>query len=92
MEPKLLAKGVRYQRHRPEQTLLYQIVERYYPELTQFMARQGKRLPNYIQQEFDDFACIVRKWWKSVICLTNSREFKVFLVIMPRNLTDLLAT
>jgi len=55
MEPKLLAKGVRYQRHRPEQTLLYQIVERYYPELTQFMARQGKRLPNYIQQEFDDF-------------------------------------
>jgi len=51
MEPKLLAKGVRYQRHRPEQTLLYQIFERYYPELTQFMARQGKRLPNYIHHK-----------------------------------------
>ena len=55
MEQKPWAKGVRYQRHCPEQTLLYQIVERYYPELSELMARQGKRLPKYIEQEFEDF-------------------------------------
>lgn len=26
--------GFRYERHRPEQTLLYQLVEQYYPALT----------------------------------------------------------
>ena len=55
MEQKPWAKGVRYQRHCPEQTLLYQIVERYCPELSELMARQGKRLPKYIEQEFEDF-------------------------------------
>ena len=53
MEQKPWAKGVRYQRHCPEQTLLYQIVERYYTELSELMARQGKRLPKYIEQEFE---------------------------------------
>ncbi len=34
-------KGLRYARHRPDQTLLYQLVERYYPELAGLMAEQG---------------------------------------------------
>ncbi len=44
-----------YQRHQPERTLLYQIVERYYPEFRDMMTCQGKALPLYVQQEFDDF-------------------------------------
>ena len=44
----------RYQRHRPEQTLLYQIVE-YYPALAALMAEQGKELPGYVQREFEEF-------------------------------------
>jgi ribosomal protein S27E len=44
-----------YQRHRPEQTLLYQIIERHYPEFRDVMAAQGKSLPLHVQQEFADY-------------------------------------
>jgi hypothetical protein len=46
-----------YLRHRPERTLLYQIIERYYPEFRDVMAMQGKGkpLPLHVEQEFDDF-------------------------------------
>ena len=44
-----------YKRHRPEQTLLYKIIERYYPEFRDVMAMQGKRLPLHDQQEFADY-------------------------------------
>ena len=33
----------RYQSHRPEQTLLYQIVDEYYPAFAALMAEQGCR-------------------------------------------------
>lgn len=39
----------RYQSHRPEQTLLYQIVDEYYPAFAALMAEQGKELPGYVQ-------------------------------------------
>jgi hypothetical protein len=45
----------RYQRHRPEQTLLYQIVDEYYPAFAALMAEQGRELPGYVQREFDDY-------------------------------------
>ena len=45
----------KYKRHRPETTLLYQLVERYYPEFTANLAEQGKYLPKYVEREFDDF-------------------------------------
>jgi len=41
----------RYQRHQPENTLLYRIVERYYPEFTAYLAEQGAIL--YIFQKGD---------------------------------------
>ncbi|MBW9269274.1 MAG: IS91 family transposase [Candidatus Thiodiazotropha sp. (ex. Lucinisca nassula)] len=44
-----------YKRHRPEQTLLYQIIERHYPEFRDVMATQGKPLPLHVQQEFADY-------------------------------------
>jgi len=43
------------QRHRPEQTLLYQVVDEYYPAFAALMAEQGKELPGYVQREFDDY-------------------------------------
>ena len=44
-----------YQRHRPEQTLLYRLVEEYYPAFTTYLAeQQGKELPGYVQREFED--------------------------------------
>jgi len=35
----------RYERHRPERTLLYQLVEEYYPALEAQLAAQGTELP-----------------------------------------------
>ena len=45
----------RYQRHRPEQTLLYRIVEAYYPAFAAHLAEQGRELPGYVQREFEDY-------------------------------------
>ena len=42
-------------RHRPEQTLLYQLVERYYPEFVELMALQGSPLPRHVAREFEDY-------------------------------------
>ena len=44
-----------YQRHRPERTLLYQLVEQYYPVFADLMATQGRPLPEYVQREFEDY-------------------------------------
>jgi len=45
----------RYARHRPERTLLYQIVEAYYPAFVSHLAARGTALPGYVQQEFEDY-------------------------------------
>jgi ribosomal protein S27E len=46
---------VRYQRHRPEQTPLYHIIEQHYPTFTAYLAAQGRELPGYVQREFDEY-------------------------------------
>jgi len=45
----------RYQRHRPEKTLLYRIVDEYYPAFKAHLAAQGRGLPGYVEQEFEDY-------------------------------------
>jgi ribosomal protein S27E len=45
----------RYERHRPEQTLLYQIVDKHYPEFLAQLAVEGKSLPDHVQREFTDY-------------------------------------
>jgi hypothetical protein len=42
-----------YVRHRPERTLLYQLVEEYYPEFKAHLAAQGMALPAHVEQEFE---------------------------------------
>ena len=44
-----------YERHQPEHALLYQLVEQHYPIFKASLEDQGQSLPQYIQQEFDDF-------------------------------------
>jgi hypothetical protein len=47
-----------YVRHRPEQTLLYQLVRDNYPALKAHLAAQGATLPCYVEQEFEAYlAC-----------------------------------
>jgi ribosomal protein S27E len=42
-------------RHRPETTLLYQTVERYYPAFLEHLAAQGRSLPRYVRREFEQY-------------------------------------
>ncbi len=49
------ATGPAYERHRPEQSLLYQIVERHYPDFLSAMQAQDRPLPGYVQEEFEAF-------------------------------------
>jgi len=44
-----------YQRHRPEQTLLYQIIEQHYPAFTSHLAARGSVLPGYVQRAFEEY-------------------------------------
>ncbi len=45
-----------YQRHRPEKTLLYQLVSKYYyPAFRQQLAEEGRILLDYVQREFEDY-------------------------------------
>ena len=43
--------GARCKRHKAKLTLLYQIVESYYPEFLDYMESQGKTLPTHIKKE-----------------------------------------
>ena len=47
--------GVRYKRHQPEETLLYQIIETYYPDFLDYMESQGQTLPTHITKEFEAY-------------------------------------
>jgi hypothetical protein len=49
------ATGPAYERHRPQQTHLYQIVEQHYPDFRSAMQAQDRPLPGYVQEEFDAF-------------------------------------
>jgi ribosomal protein S27E len=44
-----------YARHRPEATLLYQLVEQHYPAFSALRSEAGRPLPDYIEQEFDAY-------------------------------------
>jgi ribosomal protein S27E len=46
---------VHYERHQPEQTLLYQLVETHYPALVEQLAQQGKSLPDHVHREFEAY-------------------------------------
>ena len=47
--------SVRFKRHRPEQTLLYRLIEQYYPDFETQWASEGRVLPNYVCREFHEY-------------------------------------
>jgi hypothetical protein len=44
---------VRYARHQPETTLLYQLVERHYPDFLVALSERDRSLPLYVEKEFE---------------------------------------
>lgn len=49
------ARAGEYARHRPEQTLLYQLVEQYYPAFVEHLAARERTLPVHVQREFEAY-------------------------------------
>jgi ribosomal protein S27E len=47
--------ALKYERHKPEQTLLYQIIEKYYPQFLTYMGQQDKDLPRNVRSEFEGY-------------------------------------
>ena len=47
--------SMEYVRHQPEQTLLYQVIEEYYPEFLSHLSESDKTLPQYVQNEFEAY-------------------------------------
>ena len=45
-----------YERHQPEQTLLYQLVEAHFSALVEQLAQQGKSLPDHVHREFEAYS------------------------------------
>jgi elongation factor P--beta-lysine ligase len=41
--------------HRPEASLLYQIIEQHWPQFQAALARQSKHLPKFVMQEFEEY-------------------------------------
>ena len=55
MDASPYGRSYRYARHRPENTLLYQLVDEYYPAFVERMAANGTPLPEYVQREFEAY-------------------------------------
>lgn len=45
----------KYQRRQPKKTLLYRMIEAYWPLFIKEQARVNKKLPLFIHQEFDEY-------------------------------------
>jgi hypothetical protein len=44
-----------YVRHRPELTLLYQVIEHHLPQFTDYLHQHDRYLPKFVLKEFDDY-------------------------------------
>ncbi|WP_206020127.1 transposase [Pseudomaricurvus alkylphenolicus] len=57
LEPELTHRGEgrQYERHRPESTLLYRLIEENYPTFLDHLASMGRTLPAYVRAEFEDY-------------------------------------
>jgi Transposase zinc-binding domain len=47
--------GPPYARHRPEETLLYQVIDDYYPDFIAQLQAEGRTLPRFVGREFEDY-------------------------------------
>jgi ribosomal protein S27E len=44
-----------YERHRPAESALYQVLSKYYADFLSYLSDIGKRLPSYVKREFEDY-------------------------------------
>ena len=68
-----------YVRHKPEQTLLYQLVEKYWPQFQAQLNETGRFLPRHVTREFEDYLSCGRleNGFLRVRCYSCSHEHLV---------------
>ncbi len=71
----LAAEQRTYQRHRPEQTLLYQLVEKHYPAFAEMMQFQGKEFEEFLKcgRLEHGFLRVVCDYWQLMQSATTHR-------------------
>jgi hypothetical protein len=95
--------GIGYQRYRPGQSLLYQIIERYYPAFLAHLSSVGRTLPRYVEREFEEYlkrsrleygflrvrcsACHAEKLW-ALLCQKMTRGVASLLIRWPQLTTE----
>jgi len=47
--------ALKYERHKPEQPLLYRIIKKYYSQFLTHKRQQDKYLPKYVRSEFEEY-------------------------------------
>ncbi len=62
--------------HQPETTLLYPLVEQYYPAFVAHLKAEGRTVPHYVQQEFTGYlkCCRLEHGFLRVHCESCHRE------------------
>ena len=77
--PIVTTKNPKYLRHRPEDTLLYKVVQENVATVFQRIEADGKTLPKFVRQEFDAFLdCgILAKGFLRLRCDSCARELLV---------------
>jgi energy-coupling factor transporter ATP-binding protein EcfA2 len=70
VQPAPAGKGVHYERRRPEDTVLYQLVEEHLETfLAQVELETGAGLPEFVEEEFDAFLeCGILRWLVAFSC------------------------
>ncbi len=61
----------RYERHRPEKTLLYQIIDEYYPQFLFLMEQQGRSIPGMCKGNLTTTSSVVA--WNMAFCVCAAR-------------------
>jgi ribosomal protein S27E len=49
------ASGAQFSRHRPEETLLYKVIEQHYPDFLAQIETDGRTLPQFVRREFEEY-------------------------------------
>ena len=68
-----------YARHQPEKSLLYQVIDEYYPKFLAYLSESDKILAQYVQDEFEAYlkCCCLEHGFLRVQCESCHHELLI---------------
>ena len=75
---------IRTLEHRPETTLLCQVVQEYWPEFQAELANHGRFLPANVTKEFDEYLKCGRLEYVFLKCINSTGESGPFLSVFTK--------